>query len=342
MKWKALLLSTIVIGGDVGASVLYPGLFARVVDIGGDDALNVRKSPNYRSEKVGSLPPGIVVGIEKCRRVKDAIWCEIFSLQGSNEAFEEDIERGWVNARYLAFENRGYVVVDDKPACRYAIDCEKDRCDVAVDYTMDKHNRNILFLRLRQIDRKRLRASNRFDAMPRSEEASGYCNDDILVEAYLMRKKLHRIVAAIDNRRMEELAAFVHPIEGVRLTWNVSFGGKEDKRFRRSDIANAYRYRSKQLYWGKAYGSGREIGMSLYAFLSMLTIPKRPIDRIKRLETLKGFSCPKNSECLGYEIFWSGKDTKSSIYDWQGLVVIFEKYRGQWYVVGMLRDRWTI
>ena len=82
--------------------------------------------------------------------------------------------------------------------------------------------------------------------------------------------------------------------------------------------------------------------MSLYDYMLKLAKPLNDISKIEKLKTLKGFHCPSGMKCKGYEVFWIHERSETKEYDWQGLVVILEKYQGKWYVAGLFRDRWTI
>lgn len=76
--------------------------------------------------------------------------------------------------------------------------------------------------------------------------------------------------------------------------------------------------------------------------MEMLTLPIPDISRVEKLKNLKGFKCHLSSECIVSEIFWINKDSDTKEYDWLGLVMILEKYKNEWYIVGLFRDRWII
>jgi len=66
--------------------------------------------------------------------------------------------------------------------------------------------------------------------------------------------------------------------------------------------------------------------------MEILTLPIPDITRVEKLKNLKGFKCH----------LWINKDSDTKEYDWLGLVMILEKYKNEWYIVGLFRDRWTI
>ena len=359
---KKLWIMTIFLSAYLGASsITYPGLFANVVNVADDDTLNVRLKSDYHSKKIGALPMGAFVGLEHCKKMGESMWCKIFHIaQRDYEDYGWDAKPGWVNASYLSFDNSGYVIIDGNPNCDYVLRCKGSKCEVVADYTTDSKTHDITSLETRWIDRNRLNASNHFGAMTDDPDASGYCTIGKMVGEFLrtqnekkilgtgsdsLQKKVLKIVSILNRTKYEnidELTEYMHPKKGIVMTWNVRFGGKEDLTFTRNDIKNIEKNRFKKIHWGYTYGKRDEVRMSLYDYLSKLTKPLHSISKIEKLKALKGFHCPSGNKCKGYEIFWIDEDSKTKEYNWQGLVVIFEKYQGTWYVVGLLRDRWMI
>ncbi|BAF72955.1 SH3 domain-containing protein [Sulfurovum sp. NBC37-1] len=334
-------------------------LFATVINLKENDTLNVREKPNYRSKKTGALPLDAYVGVDSCKQVEHSIWCKVFHLaQHDYDGFGYDARPGWVNARYLKPDNEGYVIIDGKPDCDYTLRCQKGRYEVVESYETDKQY-EITSIKTKWIDRDRLKASTNFGAMTEDPEASGYCTDGNHIQDYLHQKKLHklegnnhdtvrkRVIFFVDDLSnivldKKNILPCLHPKKGIVMTWNVLFGGKEDMLFGYNDIVNIEKNRYQKIHWGQTYGKGDDVFMSLYDYVSALTRSFKDISKIEEIKDLKGFKCPSKSECKGYEVFWINDNSDTKEYDWQGLVVILEKYHGKWYVVAMLRDRWTI
>lgn len=355
VKWLSLWLffvsSTVLAQDDL--------LFASVINLKENDTLNVRSTPDYRSKKTGALPLDAYIGVDSCKQVGHSIWCKVFHLaQQDYDGFGWDAKPGWVNARYLEPDNEGYVIIDGKPNCDYALCCQKGKCEVVADYEVDEQN-NITSIKTKWIDRKRLKASSNFGAMDEDPEASGYCTNGNYIRDYLHQKKLLELKGKNDDKVRKSVISFVddlshvvhdtenilpylHPQKGIVMTWNIRFGGKEDMSFGYSDIKNIEKNRYQKIHWGHTYGKGDDVFMSLYDYVSALTRPFKDISKIEALKDLKGFKCSPNSDCRGYEVFWLNDNSDTKEYDWLGLVVILEKYHGKWYVVAMLRDRWTI
>jgi len=323
-----------------------------------DDVLNVRERPSGKAKKVASLPPEASVGVDRCQKVAASVWCRVYHMaQYDYEGYGYDAPEGWVNAHYLKPFNSGYVIIDGVGNCDYSLGCDKGMCKVVSDYTVDEKN-NITALKYTKVKRERLHGESHFGAMETDEEASGYCTSGNMIQDYLHKKRKHALFkrdkSQVFHRTFEfverltslynegQLLPYLHPKKGIIMTWNVMFGGKADMAFGYSDIKNMEKNRKEKIYWGQTYGKGDDVFMSLYDYMDMLSHPIADITKVEALKDLKGYKCPQGSECKGYEVFWINENSPTKEYDWQGLVVIVEKYKGKWYVVGLLRDRWTI
>ena len=246
-----------------------------------------------------------------------------------------------------------YVIIDKKRNCDYVLRCKEGKCEVVSSYVIDE-NYEITSIKTKWIAREDLKGESNFGAVPED----GYCTMGNRVEDYLEKKRYnelfmqdsdsvqHRAIAFAMTLRTpyksDKIIPYMHPKKGIVMTWAVRFGASIDMRFGYSDIKDIYTYSKKKIHWGKTYGKGDDVFMNLYTYMDMLTRPISDITKVEKLTDLKGFKCHPSSECKGYEIFWINEESETKEYDYLGLVIILEKFEGQWYVVGMLRDRWTI
>ena len=185
-KIKIAILSILL---SVGVWAESTALFGTVVNVAQNDTLNVRTEPNYKAKKVSELPPEAYVGIEKCKKVKRSTWCRVYPLvQQWYEKFGNDSHIGWVNARYLKFSNRGYVLIKGKKNCAYALKCNAGKCEIVDDYEND----NVIDykktgFRTKWIEREYLRGESHFGVTP--DNVDGYCNTGMFIEDYLKKVK---------------------------------------------------------------------------------------------------------------------------------------------------------
>lgn len=329
-------------------------LFAGVTGVSKNDTLSIRSKPSHKSKKVGSLPPEAYIAIEKCEDTGNSKWCRIYQIP---QQFYEGFHIGWVNARYLNFSNRGYVnIIGEKNDCYVALECQNNLCSVVKDFDYNYETDTLSNLLVKEVRREKLEPTSNFGAM--SEEGDGYCTSVKYIENHFKKQNLIRlsqphanppyqtVVALVEDLRGEingsQLLRHVHPQKGLIMTWNVMFSGKEDMRFGYSDIKSIENNRNQKIYWGQTYGKGDDVWMSLYDYMKQLTRPIRDITRVNKLKDLKGFKRTQGIKQVGYEVFWINEKSDTKEYDYLGLLIILEMYEDKWYVVGMLRDRWTI
>jgi hypothetical protein len=165
-------------------------LFATVNNVAKNDTLNVRTEANYKSEKVGEIPPEWHIGVTRCKKVNNATWCKVYPLiQVWADKFG-DKDTGWVNAKYLKFYNKGYVTVSGKTNdCYYSMECKNSVCHVVVEMQYDYEKKDMIEWKTEWIDRSKLNGESNFGAIDSSSE--GYCTNAPIIEAYL--KKLRRV-----------------------------------------------------------------------------------------------------------------------------------------------------
>jgi len=190
MRWFILFLIEVqVLVANIDLNNVPLG--AKVIGVASWDVLNIRATPNWHSKKVGFVKNGAYLGIDRCKRVGKSTWCRVFYNgqigQYGDDGFNAGSKLGWVNAKYLKGYSRGYVILDNKPNCDYALECVNNRCKIVADYKMGK-NHNISSFTTRWVRRGRLRATNS-GAISNEEDASGMCEIGVFIEDYLSTHK---------------------------------------------------------------------------------------------------------------------------------------------------------
>ncbi len=181
--FKSIFLTVLLSSLTYAIDAANPPLFVTVTGVAEDDVLNIRQEPDYHSLKVGSQVPDAYMAVERCEEVAGATWCKVYEVAQYN--YSEDFRPGWVNARFLKPINRGYVAIDGKRNCDYAIGCEADKCEVVASYE-DDENLSITSIKTEWIERSRLKGESHFSAMP--DDGDGYCNIHQFIGDYLKKE----------------------------------------------------------------------------------------------------------------------------------------------------------
>jgi hypothetical protein len=204
-------------------------LFGRVVGVAEQDTLNVRKHPDYRSKKVGALPNDAIVGVDRCRKVGSSVWCKVHHMaQHDYEGFEYGTSGGWVNARYLVLDDRGYVTINGKASCYYILGCQNGQCDLVSHYTQDADG-NVISIKTKKVPRSALYAESNFGAEDPHDE--GYCVKHVYIESYFIREKertsrdvLEGFLDTIESKDQYAMLYYISPELGIKFTDDSHFG----------------------------------------------------------------------------------------------------------------------
>ncbi len=326
------------------AKATAPALFGTAIHVAANDTLNVRAQPDYHSRKLGAFPNGAYVYIDQCRQIGRSRWCHIHpdSLADYGGA------SGWVNAKFLRESNHGYVRIKGrKNGCFVSLKCRGGNC-LVVTQLLGKEN--VTGLRTEWIARSRLIGASNFSAQNEKEE--GYCVSLNYVDDYLKKKqKTHHdpaydtalhMIKALSTKNISAILSLIHPHKGIRLSEMVCFGSKDDKLFTRKQF-KTYWKNNQPIDWGHTYGRGDLIRKNLRNYVDDLSLDPRSINKIEKLDNkLRCFPVQGFGTLRGYSLRHTNPRSDTRDYDWQGIIIILAPYQGHWYVVGMLRDRWTI
>ena len=338
---KLLILFTFI--GLLNANS-FDALFATVSGVASNDALNVRAKPNWHSKKLTQLPPNSFVGVDRCIRVGRSNWCKVYNINRNLGEYHDYSQKlpGWVNAKFLKFSNRGYVAIKGKRVCNYSIGCNSGVCKVVNlfrDVTIK--NKEVVDIKVKKYPRSWLRGIGELDIDSGGE---GYACNRLggRVDSYfsnLSAKEIARgFLKAIKGQKLSKIANYIHPKYGITITNKLSFIEPGAIEFSKASFIKFYK-NGQKLNWGRSYGRGDIIQNSLKKTLSKFVRPIYKVSKIKTLRNLKGFK--KVAHVKAYQFFWQETRIRAN-YNWLGTVVILAKSNSKWYVVGLLRERWTI
>ena len=342
---KYLVLGIVLMA--IAEAKYYPNaLFAKVNGVASSDTLSVRVRPHWHSKKITELPPNAYVGVDECVKIGRSAWCKVDAVNrnlGQYQAYNDKLP-GWVNARYLKFSSRGYVAINGKKRCNYAINCSSGKCRVVIDETLK--NGKVTAVKIKSYLRSRLKGIGELD-IPSGAEGYACGRVGLKIDNYLSKHSNYRANAksaaksflrALESQNLSQIKRYIHPVYGIKITNRLSFREPGAKHFSKKSFVKLYK-NGANLNWGRSYGKGEYIRKNLKDFLSQFTPPFSQIHRVKQYTKLQGFS--SLTPVKGYEFFWQGKG-EDAHYNWQGAVMILAKADGKWYVVGLLRERWVI
>ncbi|MFC3161100.1 hypothetical protein SAMN05443633_101172 [Chryseobacterium arachidis] len=154
------------------------------------------------------------------------------------------------------------------------------------------------------------------------------------------------IVQVLKDKDYKKFAEFIHPEKGVRFSMYAFVNPKEDKNFSKADFVK-YQPTKTLFTWGAMDGSGDVYKATISDYLSEWVYSKDFVTAQVSFNEFQGRGNSLNNLKQIYskadftENFIKGSEANSEM-DWKCLRLVFEKYQGKYYLVGVVNDQWTI
>ena len=160
----------------------------------------------------------------------------------------------------------------------------------------------------------------------------------------VIAERAQEVLALLAKKDVGKLASFVHPELGVSFS-PYGFISKASRKFKIEELASLWKNKQK-FFWGLYNGSGKPIRR---------TFP----------EYFKRFVCDRDYSCslIAYNVV-QRTDMFVNIFevyprsivvdhlflatpefeemDWRALRLVFTEFQGEWYLVHIVHDEWTI
>lgn len=158
--------------------------------------------------------------------------------------------------------------------------------------------------------------------------------------------KSKQVLGALKNKDAKTLATYVHPTKGMRFSPYGNIDTQKNLTFRRKDVVKIYTLPA--YVWGQADGSGDDIKLDFAGYYKKFVYDKdfaRALtigyNRVVKQgnTTVNVAQAYPNGKFVEYHFPGTKKNNGM---DWKSLRLIFEKSGGNWYLVGISHDQWTI
>ncbi len=163
-------------------------------------------------------------------------------------------------------------------------------------------------------------------------------------------KYSQQVIHAIKELKTEELANYISPVEGVRLSPYGYIDKKNDIILSKAELNELWTTSSKiKKKWGSYDGSGEPIKMTIKEYFKRFVydVDFEKAPNISTNACLGGGNSQNNiSEvydgCEYVEYYFEGFDQKYEGMDWKALRLVYKKQEGSYFLVGIVHDEWTI
>lgn len=157
----------------------------------------------------------------------------------------------------------------------------------------------------------------------------------------------NKVISAIKNQNMQELANFVHPELGVRFSPYSYINVNKDLVFNNQSI-KSFGYSKIKYTWGAYDGSGEPILLTPMEYLKKFVYDKNFANASQvSYNKLLGFGNTIENQFQVYsdsiivEYYLPG-DPRYGGMDWRSLRLVFKNYGNDWYLIGVIHNEWTI
>lgn len=159
-----------------------------------------------------------------------------------------------------------------------------------------------------------------------------------------------KILSAFKNKVYDSVALFIHPEEGIRFSPNATVDTIKNVKFTAASFkAEAGAKKQRKMYWGEFDGSDEPLNFTIDEYVKEFVYDVDFLNPHTRKvnEFLAGSTSLNNllavyPGCDFTESHFTGFDKQYEGTDWRSLRLVFKRKDGQYYLVGVVHDEWTI
>ena len=160
-------------------------------------------------------------------------------------------------------------------------------------------------------------------------------------------KKLNdEILETLKNRDIAAFAQFIHPEKGVLFSMYGYIDPETNKHFSRADFKR-YSNTNTKFTWGAKDGTGQALVLSIQDYLTTWVFKKDFSAAEYYYNVFKGSGNSLNNlksiypDAIFTENYIAGTEEYGGM-DWNSLRFVFEKFEGNYYLVAVVNDQWTV
>ena len=164
----------------------------------------------------------------------------------------------------------------------------------------------------------------------------------------IISEKASILIEAIRDKDADTISEHVHPEKGVRFTPYTYVSVEDDIVLTKEDMAIFFEDENEYL-WGYYDGKGNEILLTPSQYYEEFIYSEDFVEapEIGYNEVLSSGNMLENQFDVYdlpiiVEYYFAGFDPEFEGLDWRSLRLVFEEYDGEWLLVGIIHNQWTI
>lgn len=174
----------------------------------------------------------------------------------------------------------------------------------------------------------------------------GIIKSEVAKEA--IEKTAYELINALKNKDVEIITGYVHPVKGVRFTPYTTVSTENDFVINKEDMIDFFKDENSYV-WGYYDGSGEEIKLTPSQYYEKFIYSEDFMNTLEvgYNEVLSNGNMVENQfevyeNAIVVEYFIPEINPEYEGLDWQSLRLVFEEYEGNWKLVGIIHNQWTI
>lgn len=176
-------------------------------------------------------------------------------------------------------------------------------------------------------------------------ENNSNSSDETAADEDYLKDRADNVVIALENKNFESLATYVHPDKGIRFSPYGHVNPEEDLLFTAEEVT-AFAQDTEEYEWGTEDGSGHPIVMTPsqyyeeYIYIRDFSRESQEI-AVNKIESHGNIPVNVEEEYPEADFVNYLVAANEDQLNWANLILAFEEYEGEWYLVGLAVDRWT-
>lgn len=156
----------------------------------------------------------------------------------------------------------------------------------------------------------------------------------------------NEILSTLKSKDFIKFSNYIHPEKGITFSMYAHLDSKKDKHFTKQEFIK-YVPTNIKFTWGEKDGTGNKLVLSIKDYMLEWVFRKDFMQGEYHLNSFKGRGNSINNLREIYptfdftENYLPGSEEYGEM-DWNSLRFVFDKYEGQYYLVAVVNNSWTI
>ena len=162
----------------------------------------------------------------------------------------------------------------------------------------------------------------------------------------LLKTTNNQVIELIKNKNVKNLSEHIHPKKGVLFSPYSYIPYEGNVILTKKNIAKTYDENEK-LTWGVYDGTGEKIFLTFDEYYDKFIYNADFINSVPNYDSIMGIGNSientnkyfPNTKTVEYYVYGT---KKYSELDWKSLRLVYEEYKGKYYLVAIIHNQWTI